>query len=130
MDNATLYQTFWTELRAKANPQVAPPVHSKSPKEWLLSIQSAGFTYFYALRVHDAYVELWIKLSTPEENEALYQHLLEHRADIENAVGGHLRWNPKKSPPKNTRCIQLAVPGGCGDDRCDGLFSTTLSSRL
>ncbi len=117
MTNENTYHTFWAQLLAKTKLQAGLPVHPDPSKEWLLRVPHDGFIYFYVLRVHDAYVELWINLSAPEENEVIYQHLLKHRADIEAAAGAPLRWNPTKRPPKKTRCIQLAVAGGGCDNR-------------
>jgi hypothetical protein len=105
---------FWTDLLNAARDR--NPVHAnRSPGEahWISgSAGRRGFGYNYAVRQHDANVELYIDLGQqqPEASKAAFDALLAQKDEIEKTFGGLLEW--ERLPDGRACRIRYDIQGG------------------
>lgn len=92
---STGYRRFWTQLLDMARTHTNLRVHPKPGNDWYIGASRNGITYNYALRKDAAYVELWIDKGrgNDEANESIFQGLLAHKKEIEEAFGDRLVWH-------------------------------------
>jgi len=89
---AELNRRFWTGLLKKAS--AASPLHENvtpSTVNWV-GEKSHGANYNYATPFGDCRVELYLCRSSKDENKAIFDNLIDHKADVERAFGGELSW--------------------------------------
>ena len=108
------YRMFWTQLLDKARERTDLHARLRPGTAWYMGVNQGGITYNYALRKDSAYVELWIDKGFVEINEALFQMLLQHRDEIQEAFDGSLVWHKARG---RSRAIQHFVSEGGFDDR-------------
>jgi hypothetical protein len=111
-------QRFWTDLLegAKTRTRLFANI---SPGQWgeiWATAGGRGLQYKFAVRQHDASVELYIDRTESEEiNKKILAMLAEHKDDIETAFGGSLEWDSKEGR-RSCRIWQQISGGGYRDD--------------
>lgn len=83
---------FWSGLLQKANAVI--PLHqnvSPSKENWIAAT-SHGLYFAYVTARGAGRVELYITRPDRAENKAIFDHLQESKADVEDAFGGQLSW--------------------------------------
>lgn len=97
-EGGQIRKRFWTELLEKANQRTK--LHAGvSPTDRLWSGTGAGKSglgFSYAVTQHDSGVELYIDRGrdSEEENRRIFDGLVEHKDEIEQAYQGSLEWQP------------------------------------
>ncbi|HZO90488.1 MAG TPA: DUF4268 domain-containing protein [Chthonomonadaceae bacterium] len=89
-----LRHRFWSELlnRARAKTTLHSTI-SPSYYNWIgTSSGKRGLNYNYAVRQHDAYVELYIDRGSERENLEIFHSLEARKSEIEQAFGDTLEW--------------------------------------
>lgn len=85
---------FWTMLLSAAKEKTK--LHAKiSPGPWNWIGAGSGIRglgWNYAVRQHEAQVELYIDRGDPEENATIFEQFEQQRAEIEAAFGAPLDW--------------------------------------
>jgi hypothetical protein len=89
-----LRRKFWQTLLVRAAAKT--PLHANiSPSEynWVgTSSGLRGLNYNYAIRQDTGKAELYIDRGDEEANERIFEDLLSHKPEIEQAFGGELSW--------------------------------------
>ena len=89
---------FWTGLLNTARPKLALFANvSPGQHGWIgAGAGKRGLNFNFAVREHDAQVELYIDRGrdSDAENKAIFGQLQAHKADIEAAFGDKLEWQP------------------------------------
>jgi hypothetical protein len=65
-----------------------------------------------------------------DENDAIYQSLLEHKDEIELAVGGPLDWEAKESNRSRTVSLDLVKGGWADRSTWSSAIESTVSSMI
>jgi hypothetical protein len=115
--DSTLYK-FWTEILQKAEKRT--PLHSRrSPTKdpWLLaSAGKGGLSYNYAVRKHDARVELYISRNGDHaQSKAAFDALAADRESIDCAFGGGLEWE-RMDNAITSKIVKSVDVGGYADE--------------
>ena len=114
-----LWHEFWSGLLEQARVKTSLYANvSPSKASWICAGSGvSGVHYSYAIRKHDSVVELVLE-GEREKNKANYDHLEEHRAEIESSFGAPLEWercdNLKKSYIRHSLSL-----GGYRNDKAD-----------
>lgn len=108
---------FWTLLLERARERTR--LHARiSPgiENWVsASSGQRGLSWNYVVRQHEVQVELYIDRGTAEENAAVIEQLLSHRAAVEQACGHELDW--QRLEAKRACRIRHNLPIGGWKDR-------------
>ena len=73
-----------------------------------------GQWWNYVVTQDQTRAELYLDKGKAEDNKALFDHLLKHCQEIENAFGGQLYW--QRLDDKRASRISFTVPGGWADE--------------
>jgi hypothetical protein len=112
-------QRFWTGLldRAKGKTKLHANI-SPSRENWISTgAGKSGLSLNYAIRQHDAQVELYIDRGKEleRENKAIFDALLGSKTEIEQAFGAPLEWQ-RLEEKRACRIRQEIKIGGYRDD--------------
>jgi hypothetical protein len=87
---------FWTDLLERAREKTRLHANiTPSQYNWIgTGAGKQGLSFNYAVRQHDAQVELYIDRGPDRdaENKEIFDQLVEHKAAIESTFGGALEW--------------------------------------
>ncbi len=118
---------FWTDFLPILGER-ATIFRSLSPRTGpYLSVSSGPFNFQVWVRADDCTVQLRIDSGDGEENQSLFEELLQHRSAVEASFGGPLTWNTAE---ESRACfVKLEGVGSAGWrsedlDRADGLSET------
>lgn len=107
------YHAFWSRLVLRSNRRTDFSIRRATKRSWI-AFDLVGFRFSYRIdqKTPNAYVFLSIVRS---DADSIYQHMLRHRIQIEQAFGGPLRWLsaapvPENSEPSPALCATIASP--------------------
>ena len=112
-------ERFWTQLlefakqRTKLHANISPTQYN-----WLgTSAGKQGLGFNYALRKHEAQVELYINRGKDrdEDNKEVFEQLFKHKDDVESVFGGPLEWE-RLEGKRACRIKMLINIGGYRDE--------------
>lgn len=107
---------FWNQLleRARTKTQLHARI-APSTDNWVsASAGKSGLSLNYAIRMEDAQVELYIDRGDAEQNNRIFDTLLEHKTEIETAFGAALEWQ-RLDAKRACRIRLLLTDGGLLD---------------
>ncbi|MCX7622048.1 MAG: DUF4268 domain-containing protein [Acidimicrobiales bacterium] len=113
-----------TDLHAGRSPSSGPYVAGSSGQP--------GVNLKYGVTQHGTSVIVWIDRGPqwPGWNEAVYEHLLSRRSEIESAFGAPLEWHAKEGN-RSRKLIHLIDKGGWQDeDRWPEAISATVDAMV
>src|SRR3954451_23685480 len=90
-------QEFWRALLSlvKGRTRLFSAV-SPSHDSWIATgAGKSGMLYQFRTRQEESVVEFSVERSSPEENDAAYEQLVQHKDEIESAYGGCLDWRQR-----------------------------------
>ena len=133
-ERGKLRREFWTGLleysktKTKLHSNISPNQYS-----WVgTSAGKRGLGLNYAIRQHDAKIEIYIDLGTgfEDENNDIFNKLLKNKKDIENTFGTHLDWQPLEN--RRACRIQYVIPiGGWRDkDKWESIHSAMVDKMI
>ncbi|MBI4640244.1 MAG: DUF4268 domain-containing protein [Candidatus Tectomicrobia bacterium] len=112
-------QRFWSDLleRAKTKTKLHANISPSQYNELWATAGRQGLSYMYAIRQHEASVELYIDRGkeSDEENKQILDILASHKDAIESAFGGPLEWESKEGR-RACRIWKQIVSGGYRDE--------------
>jgi hypothetical protein len=112
-------QQFWSQLLDKAQQHTNLHANiSPSQSNWVgTGAGMSGLSLNYVIRQHDAQVELYIDRGPEagEENKAIFDHLANHKAEIEAKFGHRLDWQ-RLEDKRACRIRKRLTQGGYRDE--------------
>lgn len=118
-DRHQMRRRYWASLLPIA--AEITPLHARvspGPDTWISTGAGwSGVHYIYETQQHTGAVRLYLEHRQGERNHAIFNHLRQHQAEIEERFGGPLVWNAK---PDVKRCsIGLTTEVGYADAETD-----------
>jgi hypothetical protein len=117
-ERAERYQTrrrFWTALldAAKQKTRLHTGISPSDSSSVATGAGKSGLTYNYSVNQHASMVELYIAQRSEEASAEIFNALLKHKDEIEQAYGGPLEWEPLEGK----RACRIARRFGAGGYR-------------
>ena len=133
-ERGKLRREFWTGLleysktKTKLHSNISPNQYS-----WLgTSAGKRGLGLNYAIRQHDAQIEIYIDLGTnhEDENNTIFNKFFKNKKDIEDSFGDNLNWQPLEN--RRACRIQYIIPiGGWRDkDKWELIHSSMVDKMI
>ena len=132
-ERGKLRREFWTGLLEYSKTQTK--LHSNiSPNQysWLgTSAGKSGLGLNYAIRQHDAQIEIYIDLGAnhEDENNTIFNKFFKNKKDIEDSFGDNLNWQPLEN--RRACRIQYIIPiGGWRDEDKWELIHSSMVDKM
>src|SRR3954451_13886646 len=126
-------QAFWRALLSTVKSRRTHLFSAVSPSDrpWISTgAGKGGMLYHFRTRPEDSAVECAVERPSPEENDAAFEQLQQHKDKIESAYGGHLQWRQRGSRRRAVAISETFEGGYRSPDRWPELHSRMIDAVI